>query len=212
MSKRSYMSRSNARRAAAQAGINLPDISVYHLNTLERAEKFGFGKEHVGRYIYVNSGADVELEIEPIRFCGVCGKVAHDGECTSANEDSESLVEIARRESDPDDDVPDLDPEEIRIPLGNGMVITTTNTMKSNLDQSTVEKPVALTHQIANEMEQAALEAGAPAPRRKDVIAACVAQGIAINTARTQYQVWFKNKRRGAAATVPPAHIDHDAN
>ena len=41
-------------------------------------------------------------------------------------------------------------------------------------------------HQIADAMRGAS---------RKEVVAACVAEGIAMGTARTQYQIWFKNNR-----------------
>ena len=63
------------------------------------------------------------------------------------------------------------------------------NTLEVNRSKSEVENPVALVHQIATEMVGA---------RRKDVIAACEARGVAFHTARTQYQVWFRKQRVGA--------------
>lgn len=51
--------------------------------------------------------------------------------------------------------------------------------------KSVVENPVKRVWAIADDMWGA---------RRKDVIAACVAEGIAYNTARTQYQAFFKVK------------------
>ncbi len=50
---------------------------------------------------------------------------------------------------------------------------------------STVESPVKRVWAIADSM---------PDAKRKDVIAACVAEGIAFFTARTQYQKWKQNQ------------------
>lgn len=51
--------------------------------------------------------------------------------------------------------------------------------------ESTVERPCKLVWHIADEMVGA---------RRKDVLAACVARGVAFYTARTQYQLWLSIK------------------
>ena len=51
---------------------------------------------------------------------------------------------------------------------------------------STAEKPTKKVWAIADSM---------PGASRKEVIAACVAQGIAPGTSRTQYQAWFKAMR-----------------
>lgn len=59
------------------------------------------------------------------------------------------------------------------------------------LKKSEIEKPCNQVWEIAIEMN-AVVHQGEPAPKRKDVIAACVEQGVAYNTARTQYQAWFK--------------------
>ena len=67
---------------------------------------------------------------------------------------------------------------------------------------STVERPVRMVWQIADSM---------PGATRKDVVAAAVEQGVAPNTARTQYQAWFEAQRAKEAAAVarpvalPPA-------
>jgi hypothetical protein len=50
---------------------------------------------------------------------------------------------------------------------------------------STVEKPTRKVWEIADSM---------PGAKRKDIIAACVEQGIAFFTARTQYQKWKQNQ------------------
>ncbi len=62
------------------------------------------------------------------------------------------------------------------------------------LRNSEMEGACALVHQIANSMPEA---------RRCEVIKACVEQGIATNTARTQYQRWYKARKE--AATEPSA-------
>lgn len=51
---------------------------------------------------------------------------------------------------------------------------------------STVEKPTRKVWEIADSM---------PGAKRKDIIAACVEQGIAFFTARTQYQKWMQASR-----------------
>lgn len=58
------------------------------------------------------------------------------------------------------------------------------------LRKSTIESPSKRVWEIADQMK-----AANPNVRRKDVIAACVEQGIAYYTARTQYQLWFKASR-----------------
>lgn len=55
---------------------------------------------------------------------------------------------------------------------------------------SDIESPCRRVWVIADSMEGA---------RRKEVIEACVANGIAYNTARTQYQHWSKSKKNDAA-------------
>lgn len=52
-----------------------------------------------------------------------------------------------------------------------------------HLQKSSVESPVQKVFEICRSM---------PGARRKDVIEACVAAGIAFYTARTQYQNWYK--------------------
>jgi hypothetical protein len=54
-----------------------------------------------------------------------------------------------------------------------------------------VEKPTKLVWEIADSM---------PGAKRKDVLAALEAKGIAYYTARTQYQKWLVNKRAKKAA------------
>lgn len=78
----------------------------------------------------------------------------------------------------------------------------TVNTLKANRDQSIVDKPVKRVHEIASQMYQQALDEQKPEPRRKDVMQACVDAGIAYYTARTQYQVWYRNRQRAAALSM----------
>lgn len=60
-------------------------------------------------------------------------------------------------------------------------------TIDGRLRKSTIESPSKRVWEIAEQMK-----AENPNVRRKDVIAACVEQGIAYYTARTQYQLWYK--------------------
>ena len=56
-------------------------------------------------------------------------------------------------------------------------------------NHSSVTNPCLLVHNICDEM------CGQPGIKRKDVIAACVEQGVAYYTARTQYQNWLVASR-----------------
>jgi hypothetical protein len=62
---------------------------------------------------------------------------------------------------------------------------------------SEIENPVAEVWAFADLLAQQARERGQPAPRRKDVVAHCVDQGIAYHTARTQYQAWYQHTQKG---------------
>jgi hypothetical protein len=56
---------------------------------------------------------------------------------------------------------------------------------------STIESPCFVVWDTADNMKGA---------RRKDVIAACIAKGVAYYTARTQYQLWLTAKKNDEAA------------
>ena len=73
---------------------------------------------------------------------------------------------------------------------------------------STAELPTKKVWHIADEMLAAAKAAGLPAPKRKDVIAECVARGIAYGTSRTQYQHWFKTLNDSAATPIATIGAD----
>lgn len=62
------------------------------------------------------------------------------------------------------------------------------NMVQIEINQSTIVKPCNQVWEIAIQMH----EASDVKPARKDIIAECVRQGVAFNTARTQYQAWFK--------------------
>jgi len=66
--------------------------------------------------------------------------------------------------------------------------------------ESTAERPCKLVWHIADEMV-----AANPAVRRKDVLAACVARGVAFYTARTQYQQWLGIQKEMAAREAAQA-------
>lgn len=61
--------------------------------------------------------------------------------------------------------------------------------------RSQIQAPVSAVWELADEMVAGA--ADGKKARRKDVVAAAVAQGIAFYTARTQYQAWFQASHRG---------------
>lgn len=73
---------------------------------------------------------------------------------------------------------------------------------------STIDLPTKQVWHIADDLynaaEKQAKDNGKPVvyPKRKDVIAACVNQGIAYGTARTQFQHWFKCRTDCQAAPI----------
>lgn len=74
-------------------------------------------------------------------------------------------------------------------------------TVKADIvHESTAERPCKLVWHIADEMV-----ATNPAVRRKDVLAACVARGVAFYTARTQYQQWLGIQKEMAAREAAQA-------
>lgn len=77
-------------------------------------------------------------------------------------------------------------------PIKEPVVEEEKNMVQVEINQSTIGNPCNQVWEMAIEMNAGAKEQGLDAPKRKDVIAACVANGVAFNTARTQYQAWFK--------------------
>lgn len=82
---------------------------------------------------------------------------------------------------------PEVQAEEVQQEEAPAPVVKTRNA-------STVESPTRKVWAIADE-----LHAENPDVRRKDIMAACEAAGIAFFTARTQIQKWMKAKKEGAA-------------
>jgi hypothetical protein len=63
--------------------------------------------------------------------------------------------------------------------------------------RSTIEEPVNRVWHIADKLFAQARAKGEAPPRRKDVVEYCHQHGIALYTARTQYQLWFTHTNRG---------------
>lgn len=85
------------------------------------------------------------------------------------------------------DEAPADEPQPEEVPAEEAPVAKVRNA-------STVESPTRRVWAIADE-----LHAANPDVRRKDIMAACEAAGIAFFTARTQIQKWMKAKKEGAA-------------
>lgn len=84
-------------------------------------------------------------------------------------------------------EAPADEPQPEEVPAEEAPVVKVRNA-------STVESPTRRVWAIADE-----LHAANPDVRRKDIMAACEAAGIAFFTARTQIQKWMKAKKEGAA-------------
>ena len=74
------------------------------------------------------------------------------------------------------------------VPASDDEAAPATETKPRN--KSTVTSPVRQVWAIADSM---------PGAKRKDIVAACVEQGIAFFTARTQYQKWNQSRRAETA-------------
>jgi hypothetical protein len=226
---KTYMSRANARKAAMQEGINEPDISVYHITTPARAKAFGLDEKAIGRYVWLDAQVQVPPvvkqptapvskwdrdEVDPDEAAIVALGGTPSAELNDVFEEHREIIAIKGRFEDlpageynivgstievAEDGTITQTGTVVETGTPVTIVIPAVNTLKANLNQSTVAKPVRRVHEIADSM---------PGARRKDVVAACVAEGIAMHTARTQYQVWFRNQRRIAA--TPPAELNHD--
>lgn len=96
-----------------------------------------------------------------------------EAEDSSEGEALEAMEQERDEAQNPDAPADEPQPEEAPAP-----VVKTRNA-------STVESPVKRVWAIADSMPEA---------KRKDVIAACVEEGIAFFTARTQYQKWKQNQ------------------
>ena len=70
----------------------------------------------------------------------------------------------------------------------------------AHVNSSTIERPTKAVWHIADEMK-----AANPSVRRKEVIAECIARGIANFTARTQYQQWFQVQKEMQAREAAQA-------
>ena len=77
-------------------------------------------------------------------------------------------------------------PKDEVVPVAGGVIVREPAKRPESWVLSTAEKPTKKVWAIADSM---------PGASRKEVIAACVAQGIAPGTSRTQYQAWFKAMR-----------------
>lgn len=75
-----------------------------------------------------------------------------------------------------------------------------TTDAKTHQNSSSIERPTKAVWHIADEMK-----AANPEVRRKDVIAECMARGIATFTARTQYQQWFQVQKEMLAREAQAA-------
>jgi hypothetical protein len=173
---KTYLSRKNARIAAQKAGENMPDVSVHEVSA-KNIRKFNLNEKEIGRFVYtVNPIGGLNRPLTPQEEANV--------QTFLKKFEPAPVSKYDKDEPDPDEVPTD---EQITAALVDQGDIPPVNTLTANLDKSSIPSPVKVVHDIANNM---------PGARRKDVIAACVAQGVALNTARTQYQVWFRNQRK----------------
>lgn len=77
---------------------------------------------------------------------------------------------------------------------------TTKGKVKTYLHKSTIAGPTKTVWHIADAMKK-----NNPNVRRKDVVEACIANGIATHTALTQYQRWFTAHKADKKPEVPVA-------
>ncbi|MDI6528801.1 hypothetical protein QMA71_24980 [Pseudomonas otitidis] len=109
------------------------------------------------------------------------GYQLNEAEDTSEGEALEVMEQERDEAQNPDAPADEPQPEEAPAPVAKVR------------NASTVESPTRRVWAIADE-----LHAANPDVRRKDIMAACEAAGIAFFTARTQIQKWMKAKKEGA--------------
>ena len=110
------------------------------------------------------------------------GYQLNEAEDTSEGEALEVMEQERDEAQNPDAPADEPQPEEAPEPVAK------------TRNASTVESPTRKVWAITDE-----LRAANPDVRRKDIMAACEAAGIAFFTARTQIQKWMKAKKEGAA-------------
>ena len=115
-------------------------------------------------------------QYEIIELDGQFGFHPIEAEDASEGEALEAMEQERDEAQNPD--APEVQADEPQPEEAPAPVVKTRNA-------STVESPVKRVWAIADSMPEA---------KRKDVIAACVAEGIAFFTARTQYQKWKQNQ------------------
>lgn len=172
---KTYATKSNARRAAKQAGLTEEQFTIVEVDG-----KFGF-EEAVKREVVTPR----QQEENAIRALQEQVKNAlSDLEIALARdaiEATENLAEAVRLGL-----ISILDGKRAKKKDKEEAMVGVPHTKASS-----VILPVKTVWHIADEMFRKAEEAGEPQPRRKDVISECVQRGVAFYTARTQYQQWW---------------------
>lgn len=133
----------------------------------EKAAEKEFGAEWAAQYHIVQAGKKFAVESLPL---------AHD--------EPKQHVSLAEALAESGESIEELkDGHSDEAARADAMANATMGGPRAKLQFSTIKSPVKRVWHIADSMPKAA---------RKDVIAECVAQGVASGTARTQYQAWFK--------------------
>lgn len=168
-----YITKSNARRAAKQAGIT-------EFEVIEKDGKFAYKERPViGEYVEcphceVHLSNGYTTHEDEVRD-GKKGLEGQEFVCLACGEEFGPALKKETKVTPQNKTKKQAEPIK-GIPLTN---------------KSVVDKPVKLVWHIADEMFAAAEANGDDQPRRKDVLAECVKRGIAFYTARTQYQQWW---------------------
>ena len=181
-----YAIRSSATRAAKQDGFDAAEITVreveggfaYFLNDAEPVTH--------------DELAEVEAEIrsaEEADAAAVAAEEAPELQVVATETVTEQPVEL-----DKVDPLPEPTPVQEAPKAEATPVAEAPKAEVERLKKSTIDSPTKTVWAIADEMI-----AANPNVRRKDVIAAAVAKGIAFYTARTQYQQWLTARKESEA-------------
>lgn len=145
----------------------------------EKAAAKEFGADWSAQYHIIEAGKRFAVEALPV------APKSDEEACNEAMiHEPKQHVSLAEALAESGESIEELkDGHSAEAARADAMANATMGGPRAKLQFSTIKSPVKRVWHIADSMPKAA---------RKDVIAECVAQGVASGTARTQYQAWFK--------------------
>ena len=160
-------------------------------SAVRAAKKLGLGVEQLGNFI-VDNQTNASFDFDDVAAAAFVAKV--DASLAPVESNLETQLDAAIEKGDAA--IAEHTHHRAGDEVANAALVaeSTEGNKKAIKRDSDIERPCKQVWHIADEMVGA---------KRKDIIAACVAAGIAYYTARTQYQQWYaleENKNKVAEA------------